>query len=1148
MAYISYAIRVFAYSVVIILLLGITFPINGQTQLEVDSKTSAEFGKIGQRIDREIKGLESHSYKIDLKAGQYLKILTQTEKLAAEISLIAPSGENVFRLETENKQLQKEVLEIVAKTTGSYQLEVNSLEDITSPILYHIEIKEIRQALLKDKNRCIARGLTEQANLLQKIGTKEGFQTSVDRYLSALKYWRKSGDEAAIADVFRRLGENYYLLSNYQESLEYFTKELNYRKTTNDISRQARSVKNLGVVAYSMGDEEQALNYYNQALELGKESNNKSVIAQTLSFLATFYKNQGATKKAIDYSKQSLDVWQELDEPEEIIKITEELAGNYYSLAEIKSSLNYYEKTLIASRTQVNKPLEASLLTSIANIYDDLNDFTSAINYYEQALVLWGSLRKEDKIAEVLNNLGEIYHRSGDTTKALNSLEAALELTERKQDKIRQAQILNNLATVYRDSGEGRKAIDMYSDVFTLLKQNNDIVSTVSTAIDVGQTHLDLGDGDKAAGFFTEAYKLNQRKGNRELEAKIFYHLGRALEFNYEEEKAIASYKEGIIVAKELQDELMQAQLLYKLALLEYRRGELKDGKENIAKAIQLVENLQNASINQELQFGYSTKVADYYNLYINLLMQQHKLDPKLDKNIEALKVNEQARAHSLLNLLNTKDNKFSPSNNLVFQEHELKQLISDKTARLIKLNIIESPIIEVKEAEKEIETLAKELKERQTQIQQNNPHYAEFSQPKPFDIKAVQQQILDDNTVILEYSLGAYNSYLWLISQTEVKSFTLPKRSEIENLANYWRELMIARSLLGKGKTIGARPMTLELADSEYPKIASQLSKILLSPVAELLGKKRLVFVLDGSLQYIPFNALPEPNQVSDQPLLLNHEIVYLPSIATLSTLRHEAKDPKQNTKSVMLIGDPIFSSNDSRVKSKDTSSKALKELKELKELTNNNLLMKKSAQQVGVIGSNSEIARLSISNEETKELSALAGEGKSKQLLGSDASLKFLSNNRISDYQVIHFSTYGLANSSNPELSGIMLSSVDEQGNLQDGFLQTHKIFNLNLPVDLVTLSACEATVSKNAQAEGLLGLTRGFMYAGASRVMVSLWNVNDSANTELMKKFYQKVLKEGQTPTAALRAAQLEMRQDEKYKNPFYWAAFQLQGEWK
>ncbi|WP_026098849.1 CHAT domain-containing protein, partial [Kamptonema formosum] len=147
-----------------------------------------------------------------------------------------------------------------------------------------------------------------------------------------------------------------------------------------------------------------------------------------------------------------------------------------------------------------------------------------------------------------------------------------------------------------------------------------------------------------------------------------------------------------------------------------------------------------------------------------------------------------------------------------------------------------------------------------------------------------------------------------------------------------------------------------------------------------------------------------------------------------------------------------------------------------------------------------------------------------------------------------IVHFATHGFANSQNPELSGIVLSLLDEKGDLQNGILRLNDIFNLKLPADLVVLSACQTGLGKEIKGEGLVGLTRGFMYAGAPRVVVSLWSVNDKSTAELMAKFYQKMLKEGKPAAAALREAQLEMWEDKNWKLPFYWAAFVLQGEWR
>ncbi|MGH9754942.1 MAG: CHAT domain-containing protein, partial [Blastocatellia bacterium] len=162
--------------------------------------------------------------------------------------------------------------------------------------------------------------------------------------------------------------------------------------------------------------------------------------------------------------------------------------------------------------------------------------------------------------------------------------------------------------------------------------------------------------------------------------------------------------------------------------------------------------------------------------------------------------------------------------------------------------------------------------------------------------------------------------------------------------------------------------------------------------------------------------------------------------------------------------------------------------------------------------------------------------------------ASRAAVASGQLSQYRYIHFATHGLADSQRPELSTILLSLCDEQGRPQDGFLRAHEIYNLEMPAELVTLSACQTGLGKLTRGEGLVSLTRGFMYAGAARVVVSLWSVSDQATSELMVKFYRRMLIDGERPAAALRAAQVEMWRDKRWETPYYWAAFTLQGEWR
>jgi CHAT domain-containing protein len=163
-------------------------------------------------------------------------------------------------------------------------------------------------------------------------------------------------------------------------------------------------------------------------------------------------------------------------------------------------------------------------------------------------------------------------------------------------------------------------------------------------------------------------------------------------------------------------------------------------------------------------------------------------------------------------------------------------------------------------------------------------------------------------------------------------------------------------------------------------------------------------------------------------------------------------------------------------------------------------------------------------------------------------DANLAFVTSPELGKYQYISFATHGKIDSEHPELSKLVLSLVDPKGTPQNGSLTLNDIFNLQLSADLVVLSACETGLGKEISGEGSIGLTRGFMYAGAPRVVVSLWKVSDDGTAELMKKFYTNILKKKLTPAAALRAAQLEMTKDAKYSDPYYWAGFTLQGEWK
>ncbi|HET8674804.1 MAG TPA: CHAT domain-containing protein, partial [Blastocatellia bacterium] len=338
--------------------------------------------------------------------------------------------------------------------------------------------------------------------------------------------------------------------------------------------------------------------------------------------------------------------------------------------------------------------------------------------------------------------------------------------------------------------------------------------------------------------------------------------------------------------------------------------------------------------------------------------------------------------------------------------------------------------------------------------------------------------------------------------------------------------------------------------AEAKLPAAAQSLSQTLLSPVAAELGNKRLVIVADGALQYIPFAMLPDSVVGKNQPLIVNHEVVSLPSASALAIQRSELAGRQPAPKMLAVIADPVFDRTDERLKSlaPEASDKEQVQTVASDDARSIEHLAEESSEKSSTTTRRLVIARLPFTRQEARRLLALAPKDSSFGAIDFQASRATVLKGELSQYRYVHFATHGVMDSERPGLSSLLLSMVDAQGKAQDGFLRANDIYNLKLPAELVVLSACQTGLGKEIKGEGLVGLTRGFMYAGAARVVVSLWNVNDKATSELMTKFYEKMLKQGARPAAALRAAQVEMWKQKQWQSPYYWAAFTMQGEWR
>ncbi|MDZ7962771.1 MAG: CHAT domain-containing protein [Aulosira sp. DedQUE10] len=873
-------------------------------------------------------------------------------------------------------------------------------------------------------------------------------------------------------------------------------------QTLGNKTRQALTLNNIGFVYSALGETSRAVEYYAQALPLMRNlaygagstrgGRNLSGYSFVLTNIGTIYDSLDDKEKALAYYQQVLPLMQQTGNMSWEAQIYNNVALIYDSLGEKQKTLDYLNRALPIWRELGDRSGEAFTVNSIGVVYDSLGDKQQALTYYNQALTISRVAGDRSKEAIALNNIGLVYNYLGEKQKALEYLNKALPLRRALGDRTGEAQTLNNIALVYDDLGEKQQALTRYQQVLSIWREVKSRSGEALTLNNIALAYNDLGDKQKAIAYLQQAIPLWRIVG---------HYSGEAL-------------------------------TLKNIAFLERGRGNLSASLSQIETAIKITESLRTKVASPQLRASYFATVQDYYQFYIDLLMQLHKTNPSYGYAGKALEASERSRARSLLDVLNEagadiRNQNGSQGEFLVAQERKLQQQLSTKEEQRVKILSGEYTQAQKTAIETEITNLLTQYQNIQDQIRATSPRYAALTQPQPLTLPEIQQQILDDNTLLLQYSLGEERSYLWAVTKTGISSYELPKRADIEALTKRFQQEELV-------------PAHQRIREAQDVKASTALSKILLQPVAKLLGNQRLVIVPDGALQYIPFAALPAPTSTDAQDekeyLIVNHEIVSLPSASTLAVLRKETANRKTPPKTVALIADPVFSLDDARLQTT------------VKSPQNQNSDIQALALSRAALESDVNLSRLNFTRAEAEAIIALLSPNQGKKVLDFAASRNAAISSELAQYKIVHFATHGILNSTNPELSGIVLSLFDQHGNPQNGFLRLHDIYNLNLPVELVVLSACQTGLGKEIKGEGLVGLTRGFMYAGAPRVVVSLWDVQDQATSELMKRFYQKMLSQKLKPAAALRAAQIEMLKEKQWKVPYYWAGFILQGEWK
>jgi CHAT domain-containing protein/Tfp pilus assembly protein PilF len=715
-------------------------------------------------------------------------------------------------------------------------------------------------------------------------------------------------------------------------------------------------------------------------------------------------------------------------------------------------------------------------------------------------------------ICEVLTHSGFVYTDLGDYNTAVEKLSEALQISKEADDKNGVAGASNNLGIVLQNAGRLEKAREYFNNSLKTFEELGDQANIISVLSNLGTVYFDLKDYSKAADYHGRGLELSRKIVDKDSEAHCLLNLANDLLRLGKLEESMSNYKTGLEFARSLDNPELTWKTIAGMAENHEIRGEFEKSVELNDTVLKILEGLRYTIQSREQKTSFMAAERYAFEDVINMLADLHLKYPDRGYDLRSFGYAEDSKARALLDLLTESlaNIKEGVNNELVKkQDEKLVSLTRDKN-QLKQESVKEQFNKQMTDSLKEIISKSeKELDQIKKEIIRTNPRYAGLKYPEPISLKDVQEMCPDNNTVFLEYLVGDSSSCLWVITRLNHNLYKIPDRKKLQEQVETIRFALL-----------DPKP---EVSDF-FTQAGHSLYEELIKPAEPYLSRKsRLIIIPDGILNYLPFEVLLTDNKDISKKVLYSilpflvkkYPVSYGQSASVIKNLLSEpGKSIKANSgiKRLIAFGDPEYDSL--------------------------NLSLSASAKSY---------SRLKYSREEIDRIASFFNEGNSEVYLGEKATEENIKKTgNLAKFNYLHFATHGYIDEDKPDFSSLVLTKGPNS--LEDGLLQAAEIFNLNLKADLVVLSACQTGLGKMVRGEGMVGLTRAFMYAGTPSVLVSLWNVSDKSTATLMGEFYKNLIKNKLSKTDALHKAKLTLISNEKLAHPFYWAPFILIGDWR
>lgn len=831
-----------------------------------------------------------------------------------------------------------------------------------------------------------------------------------------------------------------------------------------------------------------------------------------------------ARQRAVEAARKSSGLWEELGDQDAAIRAALQFADSMFAVGSFDQAITLYSRTLerspsprVVAEAKANRgsaywrkgmfsealtdmngslsiwktalPVHAGLGAVLSNaglLSWEVGNYRAAGEYLSEAGRVLSALSSRRGLAFVSNNLALVWSSLGRYHESARSFEKAAELFTELGDKLASGRALTNSARIYLRLHQFQRSEANVRRGLALVEESGDQRAIAEGRTFAGEVCTATGKREEGLAYFRRARELAHKIGELRTEANALTSTGRALVQTPGRASGIAFLEDALRIWRRIGSPATESSVLYYLAMARRDSDDLQRATEAIDSALSIVEKLRGNVAAEDLRISFLASIHDFYTAAVDIHM-------RLGHTSKAWELAERGKARVLAEAIwNGHSTREDPSGE---EEQRLQQQLNVETVRLVR-----DPQT-AEQSRRRIDGLSAELSDLQDRIALSRGSVDAPGEPRTVTVTDVQRELLDDNTAILEFAPADAGGYAWLIRRDAIRSFRLPP---MKLLGTYVSKIA---SVMAEGD-MRARSAD---SDQDFRRAARSLSAALIAPALPNLPGKRLVIIPDGALQAVPFEALPlNPTGLA---LIDRFEVVEAPSVGVLIALRRRHGEGRTPSQSLAIVADGVFDPTDGRIVAPSNAPSR-----------------------------SSRFSRLVFSLREARSVAALAPGGGATLLLGFDATKQALTEGRLNDYRVLHISTH----STTQERPFLVLSLFNRDGSARDGMLSADEVMGLDLRAELVVLSACQTSVGRSVRGEGTLSMARFFMYAGAERLIAARWAADDEATSILFQHFYRALWGSPElSPGAALRRAQIALRSEQRWRSPFYWAAFSLHG---